>query len=598
VVGGRLFIEGRDILRAVDVYTGRLLWEREIKDLGRYYDNTLHHPGAGQVGSNYVSLPDGIYVMMPESCRVLDPADGKTLRTLTLPDQDGAKAKWGWMTVWDDLLIATTKPLHVEPPKLKRGEKHPPVMPGKVFEDIIGVEINATYASSSKKLIVMDRNSGKVLWSRDAVSNFRHNAIVPAGDKVFCIDAMSRGKLGWLKRRGLKLERPATLQALDARTGKVIWKTDKDVFGTWLAYSAEHDVLVQCGSAYRDRAFDDVGRGITVYRAKSGEVVWTDLKISYGGPLILHHDRLITNGSRGYGLELMTGKKTGWQWTRMYGCNTAIASENLLTFRSGAAGYYDLAGESGTGNFGGFKSSCTSNLIVADGVLSAPEYTRTCTCSYQNQTSLALVHMPEVETWTYAGVFKPDSNIGLNFGAPGNRLGGNGTFWKTAPAKGFKKPKSPVKPKPSTNPRPSTRPVEPKVLFEPPVGVEIEGQKQECFNHHSSVLANSPHAWVGASGLVGATNITIDTDIAPVVVRLYFAEPDISAKPGQRVFSVSLDGREVLKDFDIAAAAGGPRKVIAKEFKYSKAEGPIEITLKAASGRTLLCGIELLVEKK
>ncbi|MBC8372102.1 MAG: PQQ-binding-like beta-propeller repeat protein, partial [Planctomycetes bacterium] len=577
---------------AVDVYTGRLLWEREIKDLGLFYDNTLHHPGAGQIGSNYVSLADGIYVMTPESCQVLDPADGKTMRTVTLPDQDGAKAKWGWMTVWDDLLLAATKPLHVQPPLLKRGEKYPKVEPGKIFEDIIGVEINATYASASKKLVVMDRKSGKVLWSRDAVSNFRHNAIVPAGDKVFCIDAMSRGKIGWLKRRGLKLERPASLYALDARTGKVIWKTDEDVFGTWLAYSAEHDVLVQCGSAYRDRAFDDVGRGITVYRAKTGEVVWTDLKISYGGPLILYHDRLITNGSRGYGLELLTGKKTGWKWTRTYGCNTAIASENLLTFRSGAAGYYDLTKESGTGNFGGFKSSCTSNLIVADGVLNAPDYTRTCTCSYQNQSSLALVHMPDVETWTYAGVFKPGSGIGVNFGAPGNRLGGNGTFWKTSPAKGFKNPTPPAKPKPTT------KPVEPKVLFEPPIGVKIKGDKEECFNHHSSVFAKSPHAWVGASGLIGAKSITIDTDIAPVAVRLYFAEPDISTKAGQRVFTLSLDGKEVLKDFDILAAAGGSRKVIAKEFKYSNTDGPIEIELKAASGKTLLCGVELLVEKK
>ena len=601
VIGGRLFIEGRDMMRAVDVYTGRVLWQRRIKGLGRFYDNILHHPGAGQIGSNYVSMMDEVYVMTPESCRVLDPADGKTLRTLTLSDQDGLKTKWGWMTVWDDLLIAAGKPLHVEPPKLKRGEKLPKVELGKAFKDIAGVKINADYASSSKKLVVMDRKSGKVLWSRDAVSNFRHNAIVPAGDKVFCIDAMSRGKLGWLKRRGLKLERPATLYALDARTGKVIWKTDEDVFGTWLAYSAEHDVLVHCGSAYRDRAFDDVGRGITVYRAKTGEVVWTDLKISYGGPLIIHHDRLITNGSRGYGLELMTGKETGWKWTRTYGCNTAIASENLLTFRSGAAGYYDLTKESGTGNFGGFKSSCTSNLIVADGVLNAPDYTRTCTCSYQNQSSLALVHMPEVETWTYAGVFKPGSNIGLNFGAPGDRLDGDGTFWKDVSVKGFRKPKPPKKPKPSE------KPVEIKVPPEPPVGVRIKGkkrekgeeeEKEECFNYHSSAFTGTSHVWVGASGILAASSITIDTDIAPAALRLYFAEPDISAKTGRRVFTVSLDGKEVLKDFDILAAAGVPRKVIAREFKYSKTDGPIEITLKAASGRTLLCGVELLVEKK
>ncbi|MDP6047385.1 MAG: PQQ-binding-like beta-propeller repeat protein, partial [Phycisphaerae bacterium] len=309
VVGGRLFIEGRDIMRAVDVYTGRLLWERKIKDIGLFYDNVLHHAGAGRIGSNYISLTDGVYVVTPESCQVLDPASGKTVQTLSLPDQDGAKAKWGWMTIDDDLLLATTKLLEVRPPLLKRGEKYPKVVLGKAFEDIIGVERDPDYASSGKKLIVMERKTGKVLWSRDAEVNFRHNAILLAGGKVFCIDAMSKGKLGWIKRRGLKLERPATLYALDARTGDVLWKTDEDVFGTWLAYSAEHDVLIQCGSYYRDRAYDEVRKGITVHQAKTGKVVWTDAKISYGGPLILHHDRLITNGSSGFALDMMTGEK-------------------------------------------------------------------------------------------------------------------------------------------------------------------------------------------------------------------------------------------------------------------------------------------------
>lgn len=44
----------------------------------------------------------------------------------------------------------------------------------------------------------------------------------------------------------------------------------------------------------------------------------------------------------------------------------------MLTFRSGAAGFYDLLNEGGTGNLGGFKSGCTSNLVVADGVLNVP----------------------------------------------------------------------------------------------------------------------------------------------------------------------------------------------------------------------------------
>jgi hypothetical protein len=31
----------------------------------------------------------------------------------------------------------------------------------------------------------------------------------------------------------------------------------------------------------------------------------------------------------------------------------------------------------------------------------------TCTCSYQNQTSLGLIHMPENEMWTFTGSSNP-----------------------------------------------------------------------------------------------------------------------------------------------------------------------------------------------
>ena len=123
----------------------------------------------------------------------------------------------------------------------------------------------------------------------------------------------------------------------------------------------------------------------------------------------------------------LTGELQPWSITRAYGCNNIIASEHLLTFRSGAAGYYDLDSMSGTANLGGFKSGCTSNLVVANGVLNAPDYTRTCSCAYQNQTSLALVHMSDMEMWTVnhaATLLKAGQKVGqvgVNFGAPGDR---------------------------------------------------------------------------------------------------------------------------------------------------------------------------------
>jgi len=148
-------------------------------------------------------------------------------------------------------------------------------------------------------------------------------------------------------------------------------------------------------------------KGIVAYRGKDGTVLWSN-NVSRGGPYMLHGDTIITDryayslltGEQETRVDPLTGEEKPWAFKRNYGCNYALASEHLLSFRSAAAGFYDLMRDGGTGNFGGFKSGCTSNLVVANGVLNAPDYTRTCSCSYQNQTSLALVHMPEVEIWT------------------------------------------------------------------------------------------------------------------------------------------------------------------------------------------------------
>src|SRR5207253_5333674 len=46
VIDGRLIIEGVDMLRAVDIYTGRLLWTADLSGIGRLYNITNHQPGA------------------------------------------------------------------------------------------------------------------------------------------------------------------------------------------------------------------------------------------------------------------------------------------------------------------------------------------------------------------------------------------------------------------------------------------------------------------------------------------------------------------------------------------------------------------------
>lgn len=569
VAGGRLFIEGADLLRAVDVYTGRMIWQRELQGFGSYYNRTDHFAGAGEIGSNYVSLPDRVYVVHGTKILELDAATGVTLKSLALDEarkEDEREPYWGYIGAQGDCLIATSAPVNVTVTKGSEGKPAKPA--GKMRMDILEILKESKYASGSRRLVVYNRHSGKLLWKRDAALNFRHNNIAVSEGMLFCIDAISEGKMKKAGMAGAPSGAKPTLHALDLKTGSELWKTSENVFGTFLNYSAEHDILLQAGSKYRDRAADDIGKGMMALRGKTGEVLWHNREVEYGGPCLLWHDRIITNGSGGFSLDLFTGKPTGWSYQRMYGCNTAVGSEHLLTFRSGAAGFYDMADDGGTGNLGGFRSSCTANLIAANGVLSAPDYTRTCSCAYQNQTSLGLIHMPDVEFWTF-GAKRTAGRIGINFGAPGDRRDPDGTLWTDFPSVGG--PSNDVK-------------------------VSIEPAKPEAYRVHSSMLGGEGLKWVAASGLLGVETISIPVEDEGVhKVRLVFAEPDKSAKAGDRVMEVSIQGKTVVEKLDVVEQAGGALRAFVREFDVGPSDGRIIIVLRARGARpTVISGVEVV----
>jgi outer membrane protein assembly factor BamB len=739
VAGGRLVIEGANMLRCTDVYTGRLIWERELPGLGKFYDSTSHQPGAGEIGSNYVTLPDRVYVIHAGRLLALDAATGETVQTFSATGADET-ANWSWLAVEGDMLLATAAPVALQGVKPSREAVVPPgstaVVPPHakwryvagsdppdewinpdfdtngwregeagfgygdnddrtVLSDMLGrygrvsvrtefdgaglegaaaltvmmnhddgfigwlnghevLRVNigegrgptadeldsheadgyeafdipdfhkylvpgknvlcleghndgltssdfsldpyvlarreeadvdapqladllkpAAYAAESRRLVAFDRHTGEVRWQRDAAYSFRHNGICAGGGQVYCVDGMSDQKLDLLRRRGVSLTDQPRLLALDLITGDETWSAEEEVTGTFLNYSREHDVVLLGGSAFRDRAADESGQGLFAFRGADGSVLWQDAGVKYSGPCLLLGDRIITNGNGGFELGLLSGEASGWSYTRMYGCNTAVGCTNLLTFRSGAAGILDLTAQSGTGNLGGFRSSCTSNLIPADGVLNAPDYTRTCSCAYQLQTSLAFVHDPDVEYWTFNDpkTLPPQSYIGINLGAPGDRKDDNGLLWLEYPVRGG----------------PS-----------PAISVNIEPAAAKTFIHHSATLPDGQLNWIGASGVIGARRITWKSPApltAAATVRLVFADPD-RLPAGQRVSSVKVQGRTVLENWDVAREASSPGAVVVRDIPAVEIGDQLTIELvpssDAAGGETVLCGFGIM----
>ncbi len=623
VIGGRYFIEGLDVLRCVDNYTGRVLWEKEITNLGQYSNYTDHQAGQLALGDNYIATEDRVYVLgehadndWPTECYVLDAATGEELNRFRLPENEG----WGMIAIYDYYLIATANPMLQDTRGYDNSGTPFAEGSGWIYQDSdpkVGVGGMGTWnGSTSERIYVLDRLNGGMLWSVDAENGFFHNSIVAGKNKLFVMDRinwdendpiedrMVGKRSGSAPRSGADDSfKAAKLTAYKIKNGKVVWEKTSDdaqLFGSWLAYSEKHDILVECQRHSRDYMEPHKGsRRMAAWQGKDGTLLWNELdRFYWGGPIMLNDDMIITQSGNDMGAvnlltgepykvpSGLTGKPADFAGFKRYGCGTAIGSKNMMIFRSGNAGYYDLNTFSGTGNWGGFKTGCTINLMPANGLIVAPEYTRTCGCMYHFQTNCALIHREDVEQWScnknlgeqYAAEGGRMRNVGFNFGAVGDRVDDKGILWMEYP---FGEQQA-------------------GYSYQVPVTIAIEGDDISYFRHHSQRVAGKGLQWVASSGVEGASSITIDmvkegvaateADAAAYDIELYFMEPDASKKRGDRVFSVAVNG---FSTGPIDMAKKGSMKIITKKLKNVSIGEELKIDLASYSGKAILCGIGL-----
>jgi hypothetical protein len=75
-------------------------------------------------------------------------------------------------------------------------------------------------------------------------------------------------------------------------------------------------------------------------------------------------------------------------------------------------------------------------------------------------------------------------------------------------------------------------------------------------------------------------------------IRLHFAETFWTAA-GKRVFNISINGTQVLKNFDVFAAAGAKNKAVIEQFTANaNSNGQYVITFTSVVDNSLVSGIE------
>ena len=363
---GRLFVEGLNALRCIDAYNGRTLWEYPLPGILKVYDGE-HLMGTAGTGSNFCVAPGAVFVRAGGACLKLDPATGKRLAALEAPKQpDGKAGTWGYVAHAGGTLFGTlTDTAHLVTYRYRRGDMR-------------------TQFTESLLLFALDAATGKPTWRFRPEHSIRHNAIAIGGGRVYLIDRPLA--LADRKRGGPGEHPTGTLVALDAANGEIAWKATDDVYGTLLALSVEHGVLLMAYQPTRFRLASELGGRLAAFRASDGKRLW-DVEAKYASRPVLSGRTIYAQPGA---WDLLTGKPTGFQFRRSYGCGILCGSKHLLLYRSATLGYTDFADNRGNENYGGIRPGCWINAIPAGGLVLMPDATDRCTCSYLIKSSVAL----------------------------------------------------------------------------------------------------------------------------------------------------------------------------------------------------------------
>jgi outer membrane protein assembly factor BamB len=366
-----MFVITHEHLHAVDIYTGRYLWQAEMPKTpqveARYEDSRIY---GRPVDRNCVATDEAVYVVLEEAIHVYSAVDGSKQAVIGFPDvapRGTFQLRWTEVRIDGDLL----------------------------------------YAVLGRTLVALNRRTGELLWRRESTQKATTYTI---GDgKIFGLDYVGT-QIGGRRR-------PATVQgsmfALDAGSGEPQWSRQVQYDSVpehkvdhprpWLLppnpeliYNARHGLIVL--AARRN--------SVRVFRAVDGEFVWEQSGLSGNVQRtytpVVTDDYLVLSGFQGffgYVLDVRTGQpleQAGIPRPRT--CARIIGNNHLLVYRDAATELYDLPARRMIG-LNSVRSGCTTSFIPAGGILTAPMLGHGCVCNYPMFASLAMYPTHDFEPY-------------------------------------------------------------------------------------------------------------------------------------------------------------------------------------------------------
>lgn len=452
---GRMFIQGVDSVMAYDAYNGNFLWE-------------FANPGAIRTGvfnnretHNLAASDQSLFVAVEDQCAELDGATGKVVASYqTPPSADGIDRAWAYVAYDRNQLFGTSTIREELEARLRRR--------------------GLTVKTQTDAVFAFDTNSKELAWVYRG-SNILHTTIAIGPDHVYFIDssitpeerqALYRRDKGELKNLTGEAAKQAEEEmkrldlrlavAVDRRTGKKVWErpvnvtdtTNVSAGGGSLTVMYADGYLVLCGANANGHywrqflAGEFEKRKLLVLDAKTGQEQWSKNANYMNRPAVIGGEIFaepwafnLATGETKKRPHPMTGEDSDWRFSRPgHHCGVITATPNMMFFRSGFIGYYDLYNDSGTKHFAGQRLGCWVNAIPGNGLVMIPEASAGCVCQFSIASTVVLEPKTESKSWgifSAVGSATPVRRLAVNLGAPGDHMDDSRSEWF-----GFPRPSS------------------------------------------------------------------------------------------------------------------------------------------------------------
>ena len=593
---GRMFIQGTDRVMAYDAYNGTFLWDHA-------------NPGAIRTGvfnnretHNLAASDDVLYMAVGDTCKGLDAATGKVVHEFKTPaSPDGVERAWAYVAYDNGQLFGSSTVRQELEEKLRRR--------------------GLTVKSQTDAIFGIDTATGEPQWTYRG-SNILHTTIAIGPECVYFIDSSitpeERQQLYRRDKEELKnLTGEAALAAeeqmkkldlrlavaLDRKTGEKLWERPVNVTDTTevsagggsltVMYADGH--LLLCGANANGHywkqflAGEFEKRKLLVLDAATGDELWSKNANYMNRPAVVEGQIFaepwafdLHTGENKTRNHPLTGEPSEWRFSRPgHHCGVITATPNMMFFRSGFIGYYDLYADSGTRHFSGQRLGCWVNAIPGNGLVMIPEASAGCVCQFSIASTVVLEPKTENKSWgifSAVGETTPVQRIGINFGAPGDRKDLAHSEWL-----GFPRPKTVGR-------------LEFVFDIQPQLA---SGGGWYSQNPDSVQVPGAETPWLFASGAKGLQHFEIpllgDQDkSAAYNVKLFFAETTVAVANSVQI---RFQGNDAAGTTKVAGNdSGADAQFVVKEFVGVPVEKNlvVDITVAASMPLTNLAAIEVV----